>query len=220
LPFSLGALAGTWERPGRQHVRLAYQPPASSTFLSERTSHQQPPSSTFLSEQISTSHQPPAKRTRHEPVRPSSPGAIGMGGDTESDGGKRGLSRRSTDVPPHRPRTGGENETPSLSQVHAAVRGHAINQQPTDGAEIKIKSATAPRPPRRPSRTRPAQRRRRPRCVCMDTDAGRPRPSIRPSPTAAPKSQQHRRDSLFRAPLAVSLSAGVSLSTPAAGPCR
>jgi hypothetical protein len=37
---------------------LAYQPPASSTFLSEQTSHQQPASSTFLSEQISISHQP------------------------------------------------------------------------------------------------------------------------------------------------------------------
>jgi hypothetical protein len=37
--------------------RLAYQPPASSTFLSE---HQQPVSSTFLSEQTSTSHRPPA----------------------------------------------------------------------------------------------------------------------------------------------------------------
>jgi hypothetical protein len=44
-------------------VRLAYQPPASSTFLSQQISHQQPTSSTFLSEQISTSHQPPAKRT-------------------------------------------------------------------------------------------------------------------------------------------------------------
>jgi hypothetical protein len=42
---------------------LAYQQPASSTFLSEQTSHQQPASSTFLSEQTSTSHQPPAKRT-------------------------------------------------------------------------------------------------------------------------------------------------------------
>jgi hypothetical protein len=37
-------------------VRLAYQPPASSTFLSEQTSHQQPASSSFLSEQTSTSH--------------------------------------------------------------------------------------------------------------------------------------------------------------------
>jgi hypothetical protein len=44
-------------------VRLAYQPPVSSNFLSEQTSHQQPANSTFLSEQISTSHQPPAKRT-------------------------------------------------------------------------------------------------------------------------------------------------------------
>jgi hypothetical protein len=44
-------------------VRLAYQPPASSTFLSEQTSHQQPANNTFLSEQTSTSHQPPAKRT-------------------------------------------------------------------------------------------------------------------------------------------------------------
>jgi hypothetical protein len=37
---------------------LAYQPPASSIFLSEQTSHQQSASSTFLSEQTSTSHQP------------------------------------------------------------------------------------------------------------------------------------------------------------------
>jgi hypothetical protein len=44
-------------------VRLAYQPPANSTFLSEQTSHQQPASSTFFSEQISISHQPQAKRT-------------------------------------------------------------------------------------------------------------------------------------------------------------
>jgi PKD repeat protein len=42
---------------------LTYQPPASSTFLSEQISHQQPASSTFLSEQTSTSHQPPANRT-------------------------------------------------------------------------------------------------------------------------------------------------------------
>jgi hypothetical protein len=44
-------------------VRLAYQPPASSTFLSQQISHQQLASSTFLSEQTSTSHQAPAKRT-------------------------------------------------------------------------------------------------------------------------------------------------------------
>jgi hypothetical protein len=49
--------------PDLRHVRLAYQPPASSTFLSEQTSHQQPASSTFLSEQTSTNHQPSAKRT-------------------------------------------------------------------------------------------------------------------------------------------------------------
>jgi hypothetical protein len=36
---------------------LAYQPPASSTFLSKQISHQQPTSNIFLSEQISTSHQ-------------------------------------------------------------------------------------------------------------------------------------------------------------------
>jgi hypothetical protein len=50
---------GTYSQP----VRLAYQPPASSIFLSQQTSHQQPGSSTFLSEQTSTSNQPPAKRT-------------------------------------------------------------------------------------------------------------------------------------------------------------
>jgi hypothetical protein len=48
---------------GQRPVRLAYQPPASSTFLSQQTSYQQSASSTLLSEQISTSHQPPAKRT-------------------------------------------------------------------------------------------------------------------------------------------------------------
>jgi hypothetical protein len=41
-----------------QLVRLAYQPPASSTFLSEQISHQQSANSTFLSSQISTRHQP------------------------------------------------------------------------------------------------------------------------------------------------------------------
>jgi hypothetical protein len=51
-------------------VRLAYQPSANSTFLSEQTSHQQPASSTSLSEQTSTSHQPPAKRTGWMAPRP------------------------------------------------------------------------------------------------------------------------------------------------------
>jgi hypothetical protein len=37
-------------------VRLAYQPPASSTFLSKQISHQEPANNTFLSEQTSTSH--------------------------------------------------------------------------------------------------------------------------------------------------------------------
>jgi hypothetical protein len=37
-------------------IRLAYQPPDSSTFLSQQTSHQQSASSTFLSQQTSTSH--------------------------------------------------------------------------------------------------------------------------------------------------------------------
>jgi hypothetical protein len=65
-----GTLCARQQRRSRDHefmmlsdfcpVRLAYQPPASSTFFSEQTSHQQPASSTFLSEQISTSHQPPA----------------------------------------------------------------------------------------------------------------------------------------------------------------
>jgi hypothetical protein len=35
-----------------QPVRSAYQPPDSSTFLSEQISHQQSASSSFLSEQI------------------------------------------------------------------------------------------------------------------------------------------------------------------------
>jgi hypothetical protein len=48
---------------GKYPVRLAYQSPANSIFLSEQINHQQPASSTFLSQQISTSHQPPAKLT-------------------------------------------------------------------------------------------------------------------------------------------------------------
>jgi hypothetical protein len=47
----------------RRPVRLAYQPPVSSTFLSKQTSHWQSANSAFLSEQISTSHQSPTKRT-------------------------------------------------------------------------------------------------------------------------------------------------------------
>jgi hypothetical protein len=46
-----------------RYVRLAYQPPAISTFFSKQTNHQQPASATFLSQRISTSHQPSAKRT-------------------------------------------------------------------------------------------------------------------------------------------------------------
>jgi hypothetical protein len=46
------------KKMGTRPVLLAYQPPASSTFLSQQISHQQSASSTFLSEQISTSHQP------------------------------------------------------------------------------------------------------------------------------------------------------------------
>jgi hypothetical protein len=52
--------------PRARPVRLAYQPPANSTFLSQQTSqqysslrtNQQPASSTLLSEQTSTSHWP------------------------------------------------------------------------------------------------------------------------------------------------------------------
>jgi hypothetical protein len=51
---------GSWNTE-QAPVRLAYQAPASSTFLSEQISHQQPASGTFLSEQTSTTHQPPAK---------------------------------------------------------------------------------------------------------------------------------------------------------------
>jgi hypothetical protein len=53
----------------KQPVRLAYQPPASSTFLSEQISQQEPANSTFLSEQTSTSHQPPANRTSRKTRR-------------------------------------------------------------------------------------------------------------------------------------------------------
>jgi hypothetical protein len=49
-------------------VRLAYQPPASGTFLSEQTIHQQSANSTFLSEQTSISHRPNEGRARYTVV--------------------------------------------------------------------------------------------------------------------------------------------------------
>jgi hypothetical protein len=49
-----GELLPMFSRP----VRLAYQRPTSSTFLSLQISHQQPVNNIFLSEQMSTSHQP------------------------------------------------------------------------------------------------------------------------------------------------------------------
>jgi hypothetical protein len=52
-----------FDSPGKRPIRLAYQPNANITFLSEQISHQQLASSIFLSKQISTSYQPPAKRT-------------------------------------------------------------------------------------------------------------------------------------------------------------
>jgi hypothetical protein len=66
-----GAAMAAGSGGDRGAVRLAYQPPASSIFLSEQISHQQPASSTFLSEQTSTSHQPPAKRTRCDVLLPT-----------------------------------------------------------------------------------------------------------------------------------------------------
>jgi hypothetical protein len=41
-------LVGLNAERDRRHVRLAYQPPANSTFLSEQISHQQPANSNFL----------------------------------------------------------------------------------------------------------------------------------------------------------------------------
>jgi hypothetical protein len=52
-----------------RHVRLAYQLPVSSTFLSQQNSHQQLTNSIFfLSDLISTSHESPAKRTTQQVV--------------------------------------------------------------------------------------------------------------------------------------------------------
>jgi hypothetical protein len=57
-------VAGAGVIKNLRDVRLTYQPPTSSTFLSEQISHQQLANSTFLSEQTSVSHQPLANRTR------------------------------------------------------------------------------------------------------------------------------------------------------------
>jgi hypothetical protein len=51
------------EKSNLRPLRMAYQPPASSTFHSEQTSHQQSANNICLSKQISINHQQPAKRT-------------------------------------------------------------------------------------------------------------------------------------------------------------
>jgi hypothetical protein len=52
------------ERQKDKNVRSAYQPPASSIFLSERTSHQQPAANSQQYSSLRTNqHQPPANRT-------------------------------------------------------------------------------------------------------------------------------------------------------------
>jgi hypothetical protein len=56
-----------WSCTGQQPVRSAYQPPASSTFLSERTSHQQPAATSQQYSSLRTNqHQPSA--TSHQPT--------------------------------------------------------------------------------------------------------------------------------------------------------
>jgi hypothetical protein len=57
--------------PCYRPVRLAYQSPASSTFISEQTSHHQPANSILLSEQTSTNHHQPAERTDPMPSTPT-----------------------------------------------------------------------------------------------------------------------------------------------------
>jgi uncharacterized iron-regulated protein len=50
-------------------VRLPYQPPTTSTFLSYQTSHRQPTNNTFLPEQINTSQQPNEQAVQLESPR-------------------------------------------------------------------------------------------------------------------------------------------------------
>jgi hypothetical protein len=60
IPFKIVITHAPYKKGPRlfRPVRLAYQPPGSSTFLSEQIIRQQSANSTFLSEQISISHQP------------------------------------------------------------------------------------------------------------------------------------------------------------------
>jgi peptide methionine sulfoxide reductase MsrA len=52
---------------------LAYQLPASSTFLSEQTNHQQPANITFHSKQISIGHQPAVLFSQNKPTTNNQP---------------------------------------------------------------------------------------------------------------------------------------------------
>jgi hypothetical protein len=63
--FSFEPTAHTTVKKNLRPVRLAYQPPANSTFLSEQTSHQQP---------VRTSQQYSSLRTnQHQPSATSQP---------------------------------------------------------------------------------------------------------------------------------------------------
>jgi hypothetical protein len=68
LPPGSSPLNGS-ARGGPSPVRLTYQPPASSTFLSKQTSHQQSASSTFLSSARLHSYTPAHTARKKEAAR-------------------------------------------------------------------------------------------------------------------------------------------------------
>jgi hypothetical protein len=62
MPFQFSQMFADCQRHviSLQPVRLAYQPPASSTFLSQQTSHQQPATSQQYFSLRTNQHQPSA----------------------------------------------------------------------------------------------------------------------------------------------------------------
>jgi hypothetical protein len=100
----------SWRRDGRvalQPVRSAYQPPASSTFLSERISHQQPAATSQQYSSLRTNqHQPSATSQPNRPRALHAPCIESSGCRGLTDGRRVTSLSASPAAPPRAPAAG------------------------------------------------------------------------------------------------------------------
>jgi hypothetical protein len=125
LAAELKLSIGGGKASSRHPVRSAYQPPASSTFLSERTSHQQPAATSQQYSSLRTNqHQPSAtsqpNRLRAHRVSPSSPRTGGTPRGA-ARGGAAGAARSRSD------------RHPSVTQMPPVHQSGRTAAQPADG---------------------------------------------------------------------------------------